>query len=109
MGIKKLLPTIDSVYEQFCKKISTNRLNHILQDAVISHPPALHRGRRIKLLYTTQITTRPPTFAIVTNYPKEIHFSYHRYLLNTFRKELGLDKTPIKIVFRERKRKKYSF
>jgi len=109
MGIKKLLPTIDSVYEQFCKKISTNRLNHILQDAVISHPPALHRGRRIKLLYTTQITTRPPTFAIVANYPKEIHFSYHRYLLNTFRKELGLDKTPIKIVFRERKRKKYSF
>ena len=109
MGIKKLLPTIDSVYEQFCKKISTNRLNRILQDAVISHPPALHRGRRIKLLYTTQITTRPPTFAIVANYPKEIHFSYHRYLLNTFRKELGLDKTPIKIVFRERKRKKYSF
>jgi GTP-binding protein len=108
-GIKKLLPTIDSVYEQFCKKFPTNRLNRILQDAVTSHPPALHRGRRIKLLYTTQITSRPPTFAIVVNYPKEIHFSYHRYLVNTFRKELGLDKTPIKIVFRERKRRKMNF
>jgi GTP-binding protein len=108
-GIKKLLPTIDSVYEQFCKKFPTNRLNRILQDAVTSHPPALHRGRRIKLLYTTQITNRPPTFVIVANYPKEIHFSYHRYLVNTFRKEIGLDKTPIRIVFRERKRRKMNF
>jgi len=108
-GVKKLLPTIASVYEQFCKKFPTNRLNRILQNAVESHSPALHRGRRIKLLYTTQITSRPPTFAIVANYPKEIHFSYHRYLVNTFRKELGLDKTPIKIVFRERKRRKMNF
>jgi GTP-binding protein len=104
-GVKKLLPTIAVVYGQFCKTFPTNRLNRILQDAVASHPPALHRGRRIKLLYTTQITSRPPTFAIVANYPREIHFSYHRYLVNTFRKELGLDKTPIKIVFRERKRR----
>jgi len=108
-GIKKLLPTIDSVYEQFCRKFPTNRLNQILQNAVESHSPALHRGRRIKLLYTTQISSRPPTFAIVANYPKEIHFSYHRYLVNTFRKELGLDKSPIKIVFRERKRRKIKF
>ena len=105
-GVNKLLPTINSVYKQFCKKFPTNRLNRILQNAVDSHPPALHRGRRIKLLYTTQITSQPPTFAIVANYPKEIHFSYHRYLVNTFRKELGLDKSPIKVVFRERKRRK---
>jgi len=105
-GVQELLPAIDSVYEQFCKTFSTSRLNRILQDASASHPPALHRGRRIKLLYTTQIATRPPTFAIVTNYPKAIHFSYHRYLVNTFRKELGLDKIPIRIVFRERKRRK---
>jgi GTP-binding protein len=58
-------------------------------------------------LYTTQITNRPPTFIIFTNYPKAVHFSYHRYLINTFRQELGLDKIPIRIFFRERKRKKY--
>ena len=107
-GVQKLLPEIDSVYEQFCKTFTTSLLNRILQDASASHPPALHRGRRIKLLYTTQIATRPPMFAIVTNYPKAIHFSYHRYLVNIFRKELALDKTPIRIVFRERKRKKYT-
>ena len=60
-GVKKLLPTINQVYEQFCKKFPTNRLNRILQEAVESHPPSLHRGRRIKLLYTTQIASRPPT------------------------------------------------
>ena len=108
-GVQKLLPAIDSVYEQFCKTFSTSRLNRILQDATASHPPALHRGRRIKLLYITQIATRPPTFALVANYPKAIHFSYHRYLVNTFRKELNIDKTPIRIVFRERKRRKISF
>jgi GTP-binding protein len=108
-GVNKLLPAIDSVYRQYCMKFSTNPLNHILQDATTSHPPSLHRGKRIKLLYTTQIASRPPTFAIVCNYPKAIHFSYHRYLINTFRKKLKLDKTPIRIFFRERKRKKIKF
>jgi GTP-binding protein len=108
-GVNKLLPAIDTVYEQFCKTFSTSRLNRILQDASTSHPPSLHRGRRIKLLYTTQIASRPPTFVIFCNYPKAIHFSYHRYLVNTFRKELGLDKTPIRIFFRERKRRKINF
>ena len=108
-GVNKLIPAIDSVYEQFCRKFSTNPLNHLLQKASSSHPPPLHRGRRIKFLYTTQIASRPPTFAIVCNYPKAIHFSYHRYLVNTFRKELGLDKTPIRIFFRERKRRKINF
>jgi GTP-binding protein len=108
-GVKKLLPTIDSVFDQFCKTFPTNRLNRILQDAVDSHSPAMHRGRRIKLLYTTQIGSKPPTFVIVANYPKEIHFSYHRYLVNTFRKKLGLENSPIKIFFRERKRRKIQF
>ena len=108
-GVNKLLPTMDSVYEQFCKEFPTNRLNRILQEATTSHPPSLHRGRRIKLLYTTQIARRPPTFAIVCNYPKAIHFSYHRYLVNTFRKKLELDKIPIRIFFRERKRRKINF
>jgi GTP-binding protein len=105
-GVNKLLPTIDSVYKQYCRSIPTSRLNRILQEATTSHPPALHRGRRIKLLYATQLSSRPPTFVIVCNYPKAIHFSYHRYLVNTFRKELKLDKSPVRIFFRERKRKK---
>ena len=108
-GVNKLLPAIDSVHKQFCRTFPTNRLNRLLQDITAAHPPSLHRGRRIKLLYITQIKSRPPSFAVVCNYPKAIHFSYHRYLVNSFRKELGLDKTPIRIFFRERKRKKMNF
>jgi GTP-binding protein len=108
-GTKKIIPTIDSVYKQFSQTFPTNRLNRILQKAAEKPPPSLHRGRRIKFLYTTQISSRPPTFAVVTNYPKAVHFSYHRYLINTFRQELGVDKIPIRIFFKERKRKKYSY
>ncbi|MBE9521455.1 MAG: ribosome biogenesis GTPase Der [Proteobacteria bacterium] len=106
-GTKKILPTIETIYNQYCQTFSTNRINRVLQAATAKHPPSLHRGRRIKFLYTTQITSRPPTFIIFTNYPKAVHFSYHRFLINTFRQELGLDKIPIRIFFRERKRKKY--
>jgi GTP-binding protein len=105
-GVKKLLPAITSVYRQYCKKFATSRLNRILQEACTSHPPSLHKGRRIKFLYMSQLSSKPPTFVIVCNYPKAVHFSYHRYLVNTFRKELKLDNTPVRIFFRERKRKK---
>ncbi len=105
-GVNRLFPSIEEVYHQFGLSFPTNLLNNLLKDAAELHSPSMYRGRRIKFFYTTQIATKPPTFAIVANYPKEIHFSYMRYLVNKFRKELGLDKTPIRIVFRERKRRK---
>jgi GTP-binding protein len=107
VGVKRILPTVDAVYSQYQQKFPTNRLNLLLQKAVDAHPPPMHRGRRLQLYYTTQIGTKPPTFAIIANYPKGVHFSYHRFLTNQFRKGLGLDKSPVKIVIKERKRKKY--
>jgi GTP-binding protein len=64
--------------------------------------PSLHHGRRIKFYYTTQVKTRPPTFVCFTNYPKAVHFSYRRYLINRLREETGLDKTPIRLYVRQR-------
>jgi GTP-binding protein len=101
------LPTVEAVYSQYQQKFPTNRLNLLLQKAVAAHPPPMHRGRRLKLYYTTQIGTKPPTFAIIANYPKGVHFSYHRFLTNQYRIGLGLDKSPVRIVIKERKRKKY--
>ena len=106
-GVKRLLPTVEAVYSQYQQKFPTNRLNLLLQKAVAAHPPPIYQGRRLKLYYTTQIGTKPPTFAIIANYPKGVHFSYHRFLTNQFRKGLGLDKSPVRIVIKERKRKKY--
>jgi GTP-binding protein len=106
-GVKRILSTADEVYSQYKQKFTTNRLNLLLQDAVVAHPPAMYQGKRLKLYYTTQLGIKPPTFAVVANYPQGVHFSYHRYLTNQFRKGLGLEKTPVRILLKERKRKKY--
>ena len=85
----------------------TGLVNRVLQKAVTAHPPALHQGKRLKFYYTTQVATRPPTFAIYVNYPKGVHFSYYRYLVNQFRAELKLDQTSLRILLKERQRKDY--
>lgn len=107
-GVDRIFPMVEAVYSQYQRRFPTNRLNLLLQNAVAAHPPPMHRGRRLKFYYTTQIGIKPPTFAIIANYPNGVHFSYHRYLTNQFRKELGLNKSPVRIIIRERKRKKYS-
>ena len=106
-GTKKLFPVINEVYEQFSLQFTTNRINRVLQKAVEGHTPSLHQGRRIKFYYATQVSTKPPTFIIFVNYPKGVHFSYYRFLVNSFRDGLGLDKAPLRVVLKERMRKKY--
>jgi len=87
--------------------VTTGRLNRALQKAVLAHPPALHQGKRLKFYYTTQVSTKPPTFLVYVNYPKGVHFSYFRFLVNQFRIELGLDFTSLQIILKERQRKDY--
>lgn len=106
-GVKKIFPAISEVYKQYSKTFSTNRLNKILQQAVEGHTPPLHKGKRLKLYYTTQISTHPPTFIIFVNYPDGVHFSYYRYLVNSYRTGLGLENAPLRIFLRERQRKSY--
>jgi len=105
-GIKMIFPTIGKVYNQFNQRFSTSGLNKLLEDAVNRHAPPIFRGRRLKLYYTAQIKTAPPTFAVVANAPEGIHFSYQRYLKNRFREGLGLDKVPIRLVFKQRSKKR---
>ncbi|MDF1615071.1 ribosome biogenesis GTPase Der [Desulfurivibrio alkaliphilus] len=104
-GLAKLFPLIDNVTEQYRRRFTTAVLNRILGEAVQAHPPALHKGRRIKLYYVTQIASSPPTLLIFTNDPKGIHFSYSRFLVNRFRDSLGLDQVPLRIFFRQRQRR----
>ena len=106
-GVAKLFPLIDQVYRQFSQEFGTGVLNKLLQEALAAHPPPMHQGRRLKFYYLTQVATRPPTFVVFVNYPKGVQPSYHRYLANRFRDELGLDKAPVRIILRERQRKQY--
>jgi GTP-binding protein len=104
--VQKVFKLAQEVYKQYSTRIGTGLLNKIIGMAVEKNEPSLHRGNRIKFFYSTQIASKPPTFVSFVNYPKAVHFSYKRYLMNQIRKETGLDKTPIRIIFRERQRRK---
>jgi len=101
-GIKRLFPEIGKVHRQFHQRFPTAALNRLLADAVAKHEPPYYHGRRLKFFYTAQLGTAPPLFAVVASDPKGIHFSYERYLTNCFRDGLGLDRVPVRLLFRER-------
>jgi len=100
--VTKTFKLVDEVYGQYAKRIATGQLNRILEKAIEKNEPSLHRGNRIKFFYAAQISTRPPTIVCFVNYPQAVHFSYKRYLLNQLREASGLDKTPIRMIFRQR-------
>ena len=102
LGIKRLFPEIGKMHRQFYQRFPTSALNRLLSAAVSHHEPPLYRGRRLKLYYTAQIGTAPPSFAVIANFPKGIHFSYQRFLKNRFREGLGLNRVPVRLVFKER-------
>lgn len=98
----RILDEVVKIHKEFCHRISTGVLNRIIEDAVFREEPPLHKGRRLKFFYSTQVATRPPCFVSFVNYPKGVHFSYKRYLLNQLRQMVPLSKTPIKLLFREK-------
>jgi len=104
--VGKIFQRVDEVYEQYARRIPTGQLNRFLERAIAKNEPSLHRGKRIKFYYAAQISTRPPTIVCFVNYPAAVHFSYKRYLINQLRQETGLDKTPIRIIFRQREGRK---
>lgn len=101
--MNKLMPLINQVYDQYCRRITTGQVNRIMNQAIQRTEPSLHKGHRLKFYYTTQIAAKPPTFIAFVNYPDAVHFSYERYLLNQIRIATGLDKVPVRLYFRQRK------
>ncbi len=104
--VTKIFKLVDEVYEQYQQRIATGRLNRILEQALEKNEPSLHRGRRIKFFYAVQTTIKPPTIVCFVNYPNAVHFSYKRYLINQLREATDLDKTPIRLILRQRERRK---
>jgi GTP-binding protein len=102
LRVSKIFRQVDEVFAQYDTRVSTGQLNRILEQALARTEPSLHRGRRIRFYYATQVSTRPPTFVFFVNYPEAVHFSYRRYLVNQIREAAGLDKTPVRVFFRKR-------
>ena len=101
-GVKRLFPTIGSVYKQYTASFPTSTVNRLLREAVEEHTPPVYKNKRLKFYYTSQIGTCPPKFAIISNSSKGVHFSYKRYLTNRYRDGLGLDKVPIQMIFKDK-------
>jgi GTP-binding protein len=100
--VTKLFGHVNDVYRQYVTRIATGRVNRIVERAIQTNEPPLIRGRRLKFYYATQVTAKPPTFVLFVNAPDAVHFSYRRYLTNQIREETGLDRTPLRLWFRER-------
>ncbi|MCL1866588.1 MAG: ribosome biogenesis GTPase Der [Oscillospiraceae bacterium] len=101
--IDKLFELAKETYTQNSTRIGTGRLNDLLAYATARVQPPSDRGKRCKLYYITQASANPPTFVVFCNKIDLFHFSYQRYIENQIREAFGLDKTPIKIIPRERK------
>lgn len=99
MGIFKL---IDGVFTEYCLRISTAKLNQLIKEMVKTHKPPLVHGKRLKLLYATQTSIKPPTILAFVNYPEGVNASYARYIVNKIRREAGLKRTPIRVFFKKR-------
>ena len=104
--LDRLFELIKFVDEQNAMRISTGKLNDVLADATARVQPPTDRGRRLKIYYMTQASTRPPTFVCYVNRKDLFHYSYQRYLDNQIREIFGLEGTPTKMVIRERDKDK---
>ena len=103
--VNKLYELINEVANQNAMRISTAVLNQVLNEAIAIVQPPTDKGKRLKIYYMTQGSTKPPTFVVFVNDKKLFHFSYERYLVNQLRKEFVLTGTPIRMIVREKKEK----
>jgi GTP-binding protein len=100
--IPTLFPLIDKVYENYSRRVQTAALNEVITEAMLLNPPKMHNQHLLKVYYTTQVTSKCPTFILFVNYAKSIHFSYQRYLENRLRERFDFEGTPIKLILRNR-------
>jgi len=100
--VDRLFELINYVNDQAATRISTGMLNSVLADATARVQPPTDKGRRLKIYYMTQVSTRPPHFVCFCNDARLFHFSYQRYLENQIRATFGLEGTPVRLTIRQK-------
>lgn len=97
-----LLPHIIRASDNHAKRVQTNILNEVIMDALAMNPAPSIKGQKLKILYTTQVAVKPPTFVVFVNDPELMHFTYERFLENRVREAFDFEGTPIRIYARRR-------
>jgi GTP-binding protein len=101
--VHRVTDLVKYVAEQQAMRIQTSVLNQVVIDAMSINPPATYKGRRLKIMFTTQADIKPPTFIFFVNDVELMHFSYLRFLENKLRECFGFEGTPLKLIVRNRK------
>ncbi|HUT68185.1 MAG TPA: ribosome biogenesis GTPase Der [Dehalococcoidales bacterium] len=101
-GVDRIMPQVSQVYQERLKRLSTAKVNDVIQQAVASHNRPRIKNKQLKVFYATQAEVNPPTFVFFTNDSKLIHFSYRRYLENKLREAFGFSGTPLRLIFKTR-------
>ncbi len=102
--VNKLYELIRTVAGRNAFRATTGQLNDLLSVAVARVEPPSDKGKRLKIYYMTQASTKPPTFVAFVNRKDLFHFSYQRYIENQLRSTFNLEGTPIRLIIRERNR-----
>lgn len=101
--VDKIIPLCEKLNENANRRVKTGLLNEVIFDSTRINEPPMKNGKKLKIFYSSQVATVPPTFVIKVNDPELVHFSYERYLENVLRKNFEFEGTPIKIYFRKNK------
>ncbi len=101
-GVGRIMPQVVQVYRERLKRLTTARVNSVVQQAVAAHNRPRSRNKPLKIFYATQAEVNPPTFVFFTNDARMVHFSYRRYLENQLRQAFGFDGTPLRLIFKTR-------
>ncbi len=102
LRVNNLFEMINNVASQNALRVSTAVVNEVLNEAISVVQPPSDKGKRLKIFYATQASTKPPTFVVFCNNKELFHFSYQRYLINCFRNNFGLEGTPVRLIIREK-------
>lgn len=100
--VPKILDAVLKVADNHALRIPTSTVNSVIEDAIMMTPPPTDKGRRLRIKYSTQVTVKPPSFAIFVNDPEMMHFSYERFLENRLRDAFGFEGTPIRLFIRKK-------
>jgi GTP-binding protein len=93
----KILDLVDQAAEEQTKRVTSSRLNEVLNEAILLNPLPGDKGKRLKIFYASQAGVKPPTFLFFVNDPELMHFSYLRYLENQLRTNFGFEGTPLRL------------
>lgn len=102
-GVDKVLAEAANVAEHHAFRVPTGEINRVIRDVLDERPPQMRHGKRLKVLYATQVKVKPPTFVMFVNDPELVHFSFSRFVENRLRETYNFEGTPVKIFWRSRR------